>query len=88
MQGKQAINTFNEGMVEDTDILHTKSTSYRYSMNGRLMFNKNGTYSWETENGSKTSFIIDARNGTDNQVYIPTGNTANDNIHRNIIDIY
>ena len=80
MQGKTSINTFSDGMSEDSDILHSKATTYRYSMNGRMTFNKNGSYSWETENGSKVSFIIDGRGGTDNADYIPIGNTGNDNI--------
>ena len=79
-QGKSTINSFNDGMVQDIDILNTRNSAYRYSMNGRLMFNKNGTYSWETENGSKISFVIEARGGLDNTEYKVIGNTGNDNI--------
>lgn len=80
MQGKGTVNTFNQGMVSDVDILNQNSTSYRYSMNGRLMFNKDGTYSWETENGSKVSFTINARNGNDNSQYVGLGSTGNNNL--------
>ena len=80
MQGKKTINTFNEGMTFDNDVLNSRASTYRYSMNGRVVFNKNGTHSWETENGSKTSFLIAARNGTDANKYVPIGGAGNNNI--------
>jgi len=80
MQGKQAINVFNDGMSQDVDILNQQATSYRDSINGRTIFNKDGTYSWETENGTKTSFRILANNGLDNGIYIIIGNCGNNNI--------
>ena len=58
MAGKQDINSFQEGMKQDIDILLSNNKSYRYSIGGRLMYNKNGTYSWEVEGGNKLSFSI------------------------------
>ncbi|MCK5644641.1 MAG: hypothetical protein KAJ19_27835, partial [Gammaproteobacteria bacterium] len=78
--GKQAINSFQEGMKQDVDILLSPNKSYRYSIGGRLMFNKNGTYSWEVENGNKLSFVVSPRGGADSNKYVPIGNTGNSNI--------
>jgi len=80
MQGKGALNTFEGGMVQDSDVLYTPSNSYRDSMNGRLIFNKDGSYSWITENGGKISVAIRPRNGADSGTYYCIGNTGNDNI--------
>lgn len=80
MQGDSAINVFSGGMSGDIDILNTDPSTYRDSMNGRLMFNKDGTYSWETENGSKVSFTLTANGGADSRAYKILGNTGNDNI--------
>jgi len=83
MQGKTAINSFNDGMIQDYDVLNTPATAYRDSLNGRLIFNKNGTYSWETENGSKVAIDIQPRNGNVSEAgfrYYIIGNTGNDNI--------
>lgn len=79
-QGNSSMNVFSGGMSGDTDILNTDNATYRDSMNGRLMFNKDGTYSWETENGTKSSFQLRANNGLDNRAYRILGNTGNDNI--------
>jgi len=80
MQGNSSINVFGGGMTGDTDILNTDPSTYRDSMNGRLLFNKDGSYSWETENGTKSSFQLRANNGLDNRAYRILGNTGNDNI--------
>lgn len=80
MAGKQDINSFQEGMKQDIDILLSNNKSYRYSIGGRLMYNKNGTYSWEVENGNKLSFSILPRNGTDNSKYVPIGHAGNSSI--------
>ena len=79
-QGKNAINVFNDGMSSDVDILNQKASSYRDSMNGRMMFNKDGTYSWEPENGTKTSFVLTPDGGLDNREYTIIGNAGNNNI--------
>jgi hypothetical protein len=80
MAGKQSVNSFQEGMKQDVDILLSNNKSYRYSIGGRLMFNKNGTYSWEVENGNKLSFSILPRSGTDFNKYVPIGHTGNSSI--------
>ena len=80
MQGKQSVNIFSGGMSGDTDILSTDPSSYRDSMNGRIMFNNNGTYSWEPENGTKTTFTLTPDNGLDSREYKIIGNTGNNNI--------
>jgi len=79
-QGNSSINVFSGGMTGDTDILNTDPSTYRDSMNGRLLFNKDGSYSWETENGTKTSFVLKPNNGLDVRQYRILGNTGNDNI--------
>jgi hypothetical protein len=67
-------------MTFDNDVLNSRASTYRFSMNGRTIFNKDGTHSWQTENGSKVSFKIEARGGTDGNKYIAMGNTGNNNI--------
>lgn len=88
MQGKGTVNTFSGGMSSDTDMLHSDPSSYRDSMNGRLLFNDEGTYSWETENGSKIGVIISFNNDSsktsfplDNNKYVLLGSTGDDNIN-------
>jgi hypothetical protein len=80
MASKQVVNSFQEGMKQDTDILLSNNKSYRYSMGGRLIFNKNGTYSWEIENGNKLSFTMLPRGGVDTSHYIPLGHAGNSSI--------
>lgn len=80
MASKQAVNSFQDGLRQDVDILLSPNKSYRYSIGGRLMFNKNGTYSWEVENGNKLSFLMTPRGGTDTDRYIPLGHTGNSSI--------
>ncbi len=70
MQGKNTVNTFNGGLKQDNDPLISSSNSLRDSMNGRLMFNKDGTYAWETENGSKNSVVITPDNGGNTSRYV------------------
>jgi hypothetical protein len=80
MANKPAVNAFQSGMVQDIDILKQPNQSYRDSMGGRLMFNDNGTYSWEVENGNKVSFTMAPRGGADANRYLPLGHTGNSNI--------
>ena len=80
MAGKQSVNSFQEGMKQDIDILLSSNKSYRYSIGEKLMYNKNGTYSWEVENGNRLSFSMLPRNGTDVNKYVPIGHTGNSNI--------
>lgn len=80
MASKQTVNSFQEGMKQDVDILLSNNKSYRYSIGGRLMFNKDGTYSWEVENGNRLSFLMTPRNGTDVSKYVPIGHAGNSSI--------
>lgn len=80
MASKQDINSFQEGMKQDIDILLSNNKSYRYSIGGRLMYNQDGTYSWEVENGNRLSFSMLPRNGTDNSKYVPIGHAGNSSI--------
>lgn len=58
MASKRTINTFQEGMLQDLDKLNQPNSAYRRSKNGKLIFNEDGTYSWENEKGMKTSITI------------------------------
>jgi hypothetical protein len=80
MASKQEVSSFQEGMKQDIDILLSNNKSYRYSIGGRLMYNQDGTYSWEVENGNKLSFTMLPRNGTDNSKYVPIGHAGNSSI--------
>jgi hypothetical protein len=77
---KRTYNTFNNGMGMDIDKLSQPNSSYRYSLNGRLVFNKDGTYSWVNEKGNKLSFIIDADSGGDANTYVPIGACSQSNL--------
>jgi hypothetical protein len=78
--GKQSVNSFQEGMKQDIDILLSNNKSYRYSMGGRLMYNKNGTYSWEVENGNKPSFTMLPDDNKETNTYYPIGDAGNSDI--------
>tara|TARA_R110000868_G_scaffold402997_1_gene679807 strand:+ start:345 stop:4688 length:4344 start_codon:yes stop_codon:yes gene_type:complete len=80
MAGKQGLNSFQEGMKQDIDILLSNNKAYRYSIGGRLMYNKNGTYSWEVEGGNKLSFSILPNFGADTDKYVPIGHAGNSSI--------
>lgn len=58
MASQRTVNTFQEGMLQDLDKLNQPNSAYRYSKNGKLIFNEDGTYSWENERGTKLSFPI------------------------------
>ena len=48
-------NSFNGGMNRDVDKKLRKNDTYSRSVNGRLVFNEEGTYSWENAVGNITS---------------------------------
>jgi hypothetical protein len=73
MPKQRHVNTFQNGMRRDVDILNQPEGSYRYSLNGRIVFNQDGTYSWQTELGSRISFEI-------TEDYIPIGYTGQSNL--------
>jgi len=77
---ERSTNTFQDGMRLDVDKLNQSKSSYRYSLNGRLVFNKDGTFSWERPNGQKDSFQIEPNNGLDLSSYSPLGYAGQDNL--------
>lgn len=52
------ISTFEKGMARDVSLLGQPNGTYRRSINGRLIFNEDGTFSWENMKGTKFSFKI------------------------------
>lgn len=50
-------------MVQDVDNLQLAKESYLFSENGRVIFNEDGTYAWETAKGTSAAFTIDANYG-------------------------
>ncbi len=74
--------TFQDGMMLDNDKLNQSDKSFRYGLNGRLIFNRDGTYSWETERGNMFSFAIlpDSGSGLVGSDYIPLGWTGKSNL--------
>tara|TARA_R110000751_G_scaffold26901_7_gene71554 strand:- start:4060 stop:8490 length:4431 start_codon:yes stop_codon:yes gene_type:complete len=74
----QGMNTFQEGMRMDVDKLNQPNSSYRYGLNGRLIFNRDGSYAWESEMGNKLSFTInpDSGSGVAGLDYKPLGWTG------------
>jgi hypothetical protein len=80
MAKQSQINTFQDGMRQDVDKLNHPNTAYRYSLNGRLVFNTDGTYAWQTELGNRISFNIAGNGGLDGSEYIPIGYTGQSNL--------
>lgn len=80
MPKQQQVNTFQNGMRLDVDKLNHPADAYRYSMNGRIIFNTDGTYSWQTELGNRVSFRINADGGLDGNDYVPIGATGQSNL--------
>ena len=76
------INTFQKGMQTDIDKLNQPNETYRYALNGRLVFNRDGTYAWETERGNIFSFQIkaDSDSGLAGSNYKPLGWTGQSNL--------
>lgn len=73
MPAQRDLNNFSKGMVQDVDILNQPKGSYRYSLNGDLIYNPDGTFSWENERGTTLSFTVAPRAGADAAKYIPLG---------------
>ena len=55
---EKILNSFEKGMIKDVDVLNQPPKTYRNSLNGRLVFNKDGTFSWENASGNRFSFNI------------------------------
>lgn len=78
----QEMNTFQDGMRMDVDKLNQPNSSFRYGLNGRLVFNRDGTYAWESERGNIRSFEInpDSGSGLAGIQYTPLGWTGQSNL--------
>lgn len=51
-------NHFSGGLKQDTDLAYRKPDSYSDSINGRIVFNANGKWSWVNEKGNKLLFSL------------------------------
>ena len=80
MQGKKVVNGVNGGMSLDMDIQHLSNGSYRYSMNGNIIYNKDGTYSWKTPKGNAISINIEPNSGVTTNPYKILGSTGSDDV--------
>jgi hypothetical protein len=47
------LNTFNNGMAKDQDPQLEQSTTYLNALNGRIVFNANGTLAFQNAKGNK-----------------------------------
>lgn len=73
-QPQKQVNSFQKGQVKDVDQLQVGNQSYLHSLNGRVVFNEDGTYAWENANGTKYEFAINANyGGVGNTSYVPNG---------------
>lgn len=79
-QSNRAMVTSQEGMNQDVDKLNHPNSTYRYSLNCRVTFNKDGTFSWTNERGMKQSFLMTADTGADTDVYLPIGSDGQNNL--------
>lgn len=66
-------NVFGNGMRMDFDKSIQTKDSLRHSYNGRVIFNEDGTFSWENQYGNLSSFTISADDGNDTDRYVPVG---------------
>lgn len=78
--GKISTNMFNNGMSIDIDNQLLQNQSYKYSMNGQIIYNKDGTLSWKTKDGNVESVLIQPRGGTDLSKYKLIGDTGGDDL--------
>jgi hypothetical protein len=58
MERKPHVNIFHKGMVQDMDKLQMSRESYYYAMNGRVIYNVDGTYAFENANGTKFAINV------------------------------
>lgn len=73
-----SVNTFSKGAVLDTSKLRTSEESYEYSLNGRIIFNDNGTVDWINAKGNKLVLTLGFNYGADTNYQI-IGKTEIDN---------
>jgi len=76
MAGIRTDNTFEGGMAFDSDKQKMNGQQYLDSINGTLLYNKQGSISWENVQGNRLHVTIAPNNGTDNSNYIPLGYVA------------
>lgn len=55
---KSHINTFSQGMKSDLDNEYQSKESYRYSCNGSLMLDADGSLAWKAKKGNKESISL------------------------------
>lgn len=67
MNGKESqINVFDDGMKSDFDPQRINNRSYTYALNGRVIFNEDGTLSWENAKGNKLAVVCGFDYGNSN----------------------
>ena len=66
-------NYFLGGLHSDNDVQLQPPNTYRRSLNGRILFNSDGGYSWENDKGNKFSFTMVEYNGDILEDYAPIG---------------
>jgi hypothetical protein len=62
------LNTFSGGMASDYDPQRQQNNTYLYSLSGRIIFNKDGTISWENDRGTEKVLTIGFDYGNPNFV--------------------
>lgn len=73
-------NIFASGMRMDLDAKLQAKDSIRKSYNGRILFNEDGSFSWENQYGNVTNFNIKPNFNADTDRYIPIGWCADSNV--------
>lgn len=66
-------NYFLGGLHMDNDVQLQPPNTYRRSLNGRILFNSDGGYSWENDRGNLFSFTMVEYNGDVLVDYAPIG---------------
>lgn len=56
-------NSFQKGMRVDIDKSQMSSQSYLDSLNGRVIYNEDGTYAWENAKGTLFALTVNANHG-------------------------
>ena len=74
-QGIRTDNTFEGGLSFDSDKQKLSKQQYLDSINGRLLYNDQGSISWENIEGNRLHVNIAPNNGQDSNPYIPIGFT-------------
>lgn len=68
-----AYQKFNKGLHTESDIHSQPPGTYRKSVNGDIMFNRDGTFSWSNSKGNSLSFSLVDYNGNPLTGYAPIG---------------